>query len=79
NKGHSRTEIAAGVRHELHSGVTWTGAMQYHDKNYLMENDISWRIPAFSGVIELDGGMLTEKDHLVAGQVQTTWATGNTS
>ncbi|EMU7208256.1 TcfC E-set like domain-containing protein [Escherichia coli] len=79
NKGHSRTEIAAGVRHELHSGVTWTGAMQYHDKNYLMENDISWRIPAFSGVIELDGGMLTEKDHLVAGQVQTTWAKGNTS
>lgn len=67
NKGHSRTEIAAGVRHELHSGITWTGAVQYHDKNYLMENDISWRIPVFSGVIELDGGMLTKKDHLVAG------------
>lgn len=79
NKGHSRTDIAAGVRHELHPGVTWTGAMQYHDKNYLMENDISWRIPAFSGVIELDGGMLTKKDHLIAGQVQTTWAAGSTS
>ena len=79
NKGHSRTEIAAGVRHELHSGITWTGAVQYHDKIYLMENDISWRIPVFSGVIELDGGMMTKKDHLVAGQVQTTWAAGNTS
>lgn len=30
-------------------------------KNYLMENDISWRIPVFSGYIELDGGMLTKR------------------